>query len=1342
MQAIYSVAMAGVVAGLLSGIPPACGQAASAPLPDYIHRTWSTEDGLPQTAASALVQTRDGYLWVGTWQGLARFDGTRFTTFEAATTDGLDSDRITALFEDRDGTLWIGTETGGLSRYRDGVFTTFNAKQGLPCDYVQTIFPGEDGGLWVGCLGGVMAQGRGREGALAFTTEHGLPEGRIWAVLESGAEPGTRWVGTDDGVLRIRGEEQEWFTEEDGLIHPLVRTIAQSRDGALWFGTSQGISRLRQGRIVSYPIAGSHIVVQILEARDGAVWAVVDGGGLFRFDGAAFVPVVLPGDPIGTGVVSALEDREGSLWVGTNANGLHRLTRRLFSAYTVEDGLPGSEMLAVYEDRAGAIWAGTSRNGLARIRDGRIQTYTVRDGLPTNRVWTLGEDPEGQLWIGAQGGLMRFDGRRFVSASPSTARAMTIGPSGRVWVTTFETVHQLLAGSPARQIDEGIAVPPYPIDLHETQEGTVWIGTSSDGLCRLGDGPPTCYTTADGLASNTVRAIVEAAPDTLWLGTYGGGLCQFTAGAITCLTKAQGLPDGTIHNILIDDFGYLWLPSNKGLFRLARRDVMRFFAGEIDWVFPDVYGQADGMPSNECNGGFQPAGWKARDGRLWLPTTKGLAVIDPAQVAGASPEPVALPVHVEHLAVDGRPQALTSDLALKPGSDRLAFQFTAPYLSAPEKVRFRYRLTDHDEAWIEAGGERSAIYTNLPPGAYVFQVQAAVGNGPWSTPGGVQAFTLRPFFYQTWWFFGLCALVAAGLAAGGYRVRVRHLTQRQRRLETLVAERTERLREEKRKTEAQTRRLAALDEAKSRFFANISHEFRTPLTLILGALEQAPGALDDPPARARREAMMAANARRLLHLVNQLLDLARIESGQARLRPEAGDLAAFLRSLVQTFTPMAERAGIALQLRAPADELAFVYDRDAVEKIVGNLLSNALKFTPEGGKVWMTLHAGRADQGPSHERGDARSVEITVKDTGPGIPAEALPKIFDRFQQVDAAATRRYEGTGIGLSLARELVELHGGEIVVESEPGFGSAFTVRLPRLAPADDERSPEGRQASGVLDGYGTDGADTGASLEVAPTDGPAGAATVLVVEDNADVRALLRSYLAPHYTVVEAADGRAGLEAARRAAPDLILTDVMMPEMDGFALVRAVKEDERLRAVPVILLTARASEQDTVHGLEAGADDYLAKPFSADELRARVARHLAVRRQLRARYSREVRVEPAGIAVPSEEEAFMAAVAAAVEAQMSDVNFGPEALADALGISPRQLRRRLRAALGESPARLIRRFRLERAARLLEERAGTVAEVAYRVGFKNADHFSTAFRKHFGSTPTARTGDADA
>ena len=523
-----------------------------------------------------------------------------------------------------------------------------------------------------------------------------------------------------------------------------------------------------------------------------------------------------------------------------------------------------------------------------------------------------------------------------------------------------------------------------------------------------------------------------------------------------------------------------------------------------------------------------------------------------------------------------------------------------------------------------------------------------------------------------------------------------------RTLEHKVEARTRELQTEKEKTEAQARHLQDLDRAKSRFFANVSHEFRTPLTLILGPTESAlQGTYGPLPAPLRRQLERTRHhARRLLRLVGHLLDLARLESGKLTLHAQRADLVPFLQRIARAFTPLAERERLTLSFRSDVGALPLAFDAEKLEQVVANLLSNALKFTPEGGKVWVTLTTPPGNGKAASE--ETSAVEVVVKDTGPGIAEQDLERIFDRFEQVDGSATRAHEGTGIGLSLARELVELHGGRLLVRSERGFGSAFIVRLPLTADEED-LAPE----SAVLgDGVAETSAEaltldaTSASVEgtsEAPADvSPADAPVVLVVEDNADVRAFLREELEARYRIVEAADGEAGLAAARQHTPDLVLSDVMMPKLDGYALCQKLKADERLRHVPVVLLTAKAAEADALQGLTCGADDYLSKPFSAEALRARVANLLASRRQLRAQFSREFVVQPSGVVVASEEEAFLERVLAVIEsADGGEYGFGVEALAEEVGVSARQLRRRVRAVTGESPGALVRRMRLERA-----------------------------------------------
>jgi signal transduction histidine kinase/CheY-like chemotaxis protein len=562
-----------------------------------------------------------------------------------------------------------------------------------------------------------------------------------------------------------------------------------------------------------------------------------------------------------------------------------------------------------------------------------------------------------------------------------------------------------------------------------------------------------------------------------------------------------------------------------------------------------------------------------------------------------------------------------------------------------------------------------------------------------------------------------------------------------RTLEDNVDSRTQNLRAEMQKTEAQAQRLRELDQAKSRFFANISHEFRTPLTLILGPIESALdgryGALPDALKTALRRVQHQAH--RLLRLVEQLLDLSRVEHNRLALYPRTQNLVGFLRHHVRSFTPLAERHGVHLALRAEAERLPVSFDPDQLEKVITNLLSNALKFTPESGKVFVIVRR--------QELVDGQWAEVAVHDTGPGIDPEDLERIFNRFEQADGTTTRRHEGTGIGLSLAKELTELHGGTLLVESEPGFGSTFFVRLP-LSTEDGERSRghmepvpfTANAANGTIPSddailkalpQPSEQSDSGAP----PTgDGETCRPLVLVVEDNAEVRAYLREQLAPRYRVLEAEDGAQGLTVARDTRPDLVLADVMMPGADGIALLDALKADEQLREIPVMLLTARAAEEDRVDGIQRGADDYLVKPFNPSELLVRVERLIQTRRSLQARYRRKLRVEPAELVVDSDHEIFLRQVLDTAADHLAEPSFGAEALAEAVGMSRRQLTRKLKALLDEPPSDLLRRLRLERAAQLLEAEHGRISEVAYAVGFKSASHFTRIFRAHFGCTPS--------
>jgi len=679
----------------------------------------------------------------------------------------------------------------------------------------------------------------------------------------------------------------------------------------------------------------------------------------------------------------------------------------------------------------------------------------------------------------------------------------------------------------------------------------------------------------------------------------------------------------------------------------------------------------------------------------------------------------------------GREQATVVDLAARQHvtlsyEDRVfSLDFAALSYRAPEKNRYAYKLDGVTGPWIDLGTEHRLTFTGLSPGAYTLRVRGSNSDGVWNEAGATLRMTITPPWWRTAWAYTVYVLLALAALYGARRYEL----NRSRLKNRLAVE------------HATAEKLRELDQVKSRFFANLSHEFRTPLTLIVGPLQRLleTGSRGTPDELATQHRMMLRNARRLQRLINQILDLSRLEAGHMTLHARAQDLNAFVLAVVRAMTPLAERERVTLT--GPAPSLCVVaFDAEHMEKVLGNLLSNALKFTPAGGRVDVTMEqAGTV-------------VEIAVRDTGIGLSAEQVPHVFDRFYQADASSTRRYEGTGIGLALVKELVELHGGTVQAESVVGLGSTFrvllplgeAVRAPGMAPPprieDDDVYPAAHPAeeSDALEGQPSgDGA-----LRETTTDGPTAReddepqpdrTTVLIVDDNADVRAYLRSLLEPTYRVHDAGDGVEGLERARALLPDLIIADVMMPRLDGFGLSRALKEDPMLAGVPVILLTARAGVEDEVEGLETGADQYVRKPFEPSVLLAQVENLLAQRERLRNYFRQEAGLVEKPEA-PSSSSPFEARLHECIEAHLDDSLFSVEMLADEMALSPSQLRRRMKEELHQTPNELIRHLRLQRAATLLREGAGTISEIAFAAGFNSLHYFSRTYRAHFGISPS--------
>lgn len=751
----------------------------------FIHNVWQIEDGLPQNSVRAITQTRDGYLWIGTEEGLVRFDGMAFTVFDKENTAAMTSSSILALCEDQAGSLWIGTYKGGLIRYAQGSFTAVTAAAGFSESIIWSIYEDDGDHLWIGTdEDGLYRLDRGRVAA-NYREKDGLPSDKITAICKD--REGSLWIGTIRGLGRMKDGKFRTYSSAGGLGSNIVLALHCDRAGILWVGTrGGGLHRFQNGVFTDYPAKGAlagDIIRCIYEDRAGSLWIGTTGGGLKRITGAR-LDVYSTGEGLShENVVSIFEDREQNLWVGTEGGGLNRLKEGKVTPYGTQEGLANDMVWAIEEDREGALWLGTWGGGLNQLRDGTVRSYTRKDGLASDRIWAVMDDREGRLWIGTHGGgLSCLQNGKFSTLtkkdglSSDNIMSLCLDRSGVLWVGTFGGGLNRLQDGKITVLgkDQGLSNADV-IFVHEDRQGRLWVGTFGGGLNLLQDGRFIVYRTKDGLASDTLTSIHEDAEGTLWIGTFGGGLTRLKAGRFTVYRKKNGLFDDVVFSILEDAHGNLWMSCNKGLYRVSKKQLDLFAAGKMTSIICTSFGKADGMRSAECNSG---AACKTRDGRLWFPTIRGAVVVDPAHMKTNQSAP---PVYITAMAIDGV-RAGAGVREFSPGSERFEIEYTAVNLGAAERVNFKYLMEGFDKDWVAAGTRRVAYYTRIPPGHYRFRVTASNEDGVWNEKGDSLEFDLYPHFYRTVWFYAICVGAVFMLALGIHGLRVRRLLEREREL--------------------------------------------------------------------------------------------------------------------------------------------------------------------------------------------------------------------------------------------------------------------------------------------------------------------------------------------------------------------------------------------------------------------------------------------------------------------------------------------------------------------------------------------------------------------------------
>ncbi len=1330
---------------------------------DLLFDHYTIDEGLSNNEIKCLVQDHNGFIWVGTKDGLNRFDGYSFEVYRSTRSDStsISGRVIFSLLVNHEGTLLVGTDEG-LDYYDPDreifhPYPVFGDEQSINLHVILSLAEDSDHGLWIGTRSGLVFYDP--ESNVSKRYKHlsedpsTLSGDYVHCVYKDGKS--NIWVGTDGG-LNLFNSENKTFTRyspdplDEGLIDMSITSICEDPEGFLWLGTDSGDLYpfipatgkfgIRQNSLAGSKSFSNNYISGIRFSSRGELLVASFREGLSLYDPEKDeITRILHNKLDDKSIISdnifcLLEDQQKNLWVGTG-NGLscHKDAAKSFKHFKRspqdKNSLTSNLVKSIYEDEEGSLWIGTKEGGLNKLNPERNQF--THFPTPSEDIFAILEDVQGKLWFGGSDGLCSFDKRSetFTSLSGYWVLSLAEADEDHLWVGTSKGLNLVNKNTGETKVftnnpdDPGSLPDSWIVTLYKDKLGCLWVG-SALGLSVLNeDGLSfTSYQPSDSpfsISNKLVLVIFEDSKGRFWIGTEDGlNLFDKKLEKFIHYTSNDGLADNVINGICEDDEGGLWISTNKG--------ISLFNPDSATFINFDNY---DGLQSNQfLNGSY----FRSKSGEMFFGGINGFNAFRPEEIKFNYILP---PVILTHLAIINermKPGIKNSpiernineveELVLNYNQRFFGLEFVALNYVNPNKNQYKFILEGFDKDWQQGINLRSVRYTNVPPGKYVFKLFASNNDGLWNEEGKTLKIRIKQPYWLTWWAFVIYAFLLMALLL---------IFRRYSLIEANLKHRLMMEHFEKEKTEE-------LNQLKMRFFTNISHELRTPLSLVISPLEGLLSREDLPGDTKSSLSVMHRNAERILLLINQLIEFRKSDTGHLKLGAVHVELNKQIREQIEAFSDFAKQRNIELEFSTKQAEINIYIDLEKFDKVLYNLLSNAFKFTNDSGKInietsLLTWEKVQAKMGRKAVRSDYACIKVS--DNGRGIDPKYIDKIFDRFYQGENSSNV-HAGSGIGLALSKNLVELHQGKIDADNSQDGGAVFTIYLP-LGKKHLKKSE--LSTSGISFNSSISVIEDNREAHHAPSKkdfGPNGNAPLpklLIVEDDLDVRNYLENDFSGNFVVLTAGNGKEGLDKAKKEFPDIIVSDVMMPGMDGIEFCRKLKSDVLISHIPVILLTAKNSIEYQKQGLESGADDYVIKPFNLEILGLKVNNLLESRQRLRKEFKSAPAMQLNSQSMASADKKFLENVIRVIRQNMEDPEFSVEVLGDKVAMSRSNLYRKINALTDQTAIEFIRIIKLKEAARMLLENKESVYDIMEASGFQNIKYFRKCFLTQYGCRP---------